>query len=517
MLLIHPVREVIRFIPALLGVFLAGRSSGQGHWWSLAGLAVVLVVSVMRWISTRFQITEDQISLTTGLVRRRTIAAPADRVRTVDVTEHALHRVLGLAKVSIGTGTSDRKRDGLVLDGLPTAEARALRAELLHRRQPAARPGQPHPPATAVPAAASHRDVDEVELLKLDPSWVRFAPFTLSGFVTALAVAGFAWNILNQAQVNAGQLGPVQSASRHLRDTPLWLLVVQLGIGVLLIITVLSIVGYLLAFWNFRLSRHPGGTLQITRGLITTRATSIEDRRLRGAYLSEPILLRAVGGARMTAIATGLRVGRGSERGGTVLAPPAPKRRIQQVAAAVLHGPDMARVVSGELRQHGRNARRRRLIRAVAPCSVIALGFAALWWWAQWSGWLALASLVLLAASAVLGLDRYRSLGHALHGGYLVTRYGSLDRRRAMIDTDGIIGWNLRETIFQRRLGLISVAATTAAGRQSYGLTDLEPDEAIRVARAATPGLLEPFLVPAEPVSQRPVLARSPRASSSSR
>ncbi|MGX7681952.1 PH domain-containing protein [Jatrophihabitans sp. DSM 45814] len=503
MLLIHPVREIIRFIPALIGIFLAGRSSGEGHWWSLIGLGVVLILSVTRWVSTSFRITADQVQLRTGLFRRRIIATPADRVRTVDVTAHALHRVLGLARVAIGTGTYDRKREGLVLDGLPTEDARALRAELLHRsaaefeiRPPAASQGaatdandagwQPDSPAEAEPA--------EVELLTLNPAWVRYAPFTLSGAVTALAVAGFSWNVLSQAQVNASKLDAVQSASRQLRDSPLWWLVMQVVISLLVVITVLSAIGYLLAFWNFRLSRHSGGTLHVSRGLITTRATSIEHRRLRGVDLSEPILLRAVGGERMTAVATGLRVGRGSERGGTVLAPPGPRRRIEDVATQVLAG--SAELVRGELLRHDRNALRRRLMRATLPVLVVSVVLVTLWWRTSLPAWVPLLALALLAVSPLLGLDRYRSLGHLISADHLVTRYGSLDRRRVILQTDAIIGWNVRQTIFQRRLGLVTLAATTAAGRQHYRLTDVQPDEAIRVARLGTPGLLEQFLVP---------------------
>ena len=89
----------------------------------------------------------------------------------------------------------------------------------------------------------------------------------------------------------------------------------------LVAVVVASTVGYALAFWDFRLTRHPGGTLHVTRGLITTRATTIEERRLHGVEISEPLLLRMVAGARLIAIATGLRVGRGAERGGSLLAP----------------------------------------------------------------------------------------------------------------------------------------------------------------------------------------------------
>jgi putative membrane protein len=96
--------------------------------------------------------------------------------------------------------------------------------------------------------------------------------------------------------------------------------------------------------------------------------------------------------------------------------------------------------------------------------------------------------------AGLLALDRYRNLGHARAGRYLHTQFGSLVRRRVLLQTDGIIGWNLRESFFQRRAGIATLTATTAAGRQAYRVTDLDTDAALRLADAAVPGLLTEFL-----------------------
>ena len=57
-----------------------------------------------------------------------------------------------------------------------------------------------------------------------------------------------------------------------------------------------------------------------------------------------------------------------------------------------------------------------------------------------------------------------------------------------------MIGWNLRATWFQRRVGLTDLVATTAGGRQSVRVLDLPADDAVALAREAQPGLLEQFL-----------------------
>jgi putative membrane protein len=260
------------------------------------------------------------------------------------------------------------------------------------------------------------------------------------------------------------------------------------------VVALASTVGYLLAFWNFHLVRNSDGALQVTRGLISTRATTIEERRLRGVELSEPLLLRAVRGARCIAIATGLRVGRGAERGGSLLLPPAPRQEAYRVAAAVLHSLEP---VEAALVRHGPSAHRRRHTRVLMVWAVVVVALVGLAWLAPVLAWTWQASLVLLPIGLALAYDRYLNLGHALAGRTLVTRAGSLVRRRSMLACDGIIGWNLSQSFFQRRARLATLVATTAAGRQRYELQDVGLAEAVRVADQALPGLLTPFLAPA--------------------
>ena len=483
MLLVHPVIEVGKALPAIVGAFLAGHSSGHdgsGSRWSLAIAGVVATLSLLRWVTTRYRITREQIQLRHGLLRRRTLAAPVSRVRTVDVTSHLLHRALGLARVVIGTGTSDRKgRDRLVLDGLSAATAAGLRAELLHRA-PAAEPGASLQPVQP-----------ETQLAVLDPHWLRYAPFTLTGAVTGLALLGVGWRVVTEGHVDVNRIGPYRATADRLGQWPLGVDIAVVTVSVVLFVAVASTLGYVLAFWHFRLTRHVGGTLHVSRGLLTSRATSIERRRLLGAELSEPLLLRLAGGARCLAIATGLRVGRGAERGGEILLPPAPRAEATRVAGLVLGFADPFVVA---VRDHPAGALRRRVGRAVGVLLLCTLALGLIGWAAGWSAWLLLVPAILLGPAVALGVDRYRSLGHDVVDGHLVTRFGSLVRRRSALAVDGIIGWNVRSSWFQRRLGLATLTATTAAGKQRYVVQDVAAQEAVRFADECVPGLLTQFL-----------------------
>ena len=414
-----------------------------------------------------------------GLLRRRVRSVNRDRVRTVDISSHFLLRMLGLSRVSVGTG---RGQDGLRLNSLRAEDAIRLRRELLDRRS--------HAESDADAAVEEAPRPPAEELSRLNPRWIGYAPFTLSGLVSLAAIAAFAQRTTSEAGIKPENVGVVKDSADALGGSPLWLAGAASLLVFLALVAVVSTIGYVLAFWGFRLTREDGA-LHVSRGLLTTRVTTIEERRLRGVELAEPLLLRAVGGARAVAIATGLRLGRGGERlGAGVLLPPGPRAEAERVAISVL---GRAEPLRASLIPHPVAARQRRVIRAglgwlLAGVVLLLLYEVGL------PAWPVFVVLISSPLALLLALDRYRSLGHAVVAGALVVRKGSLIRRRAMLSCDGVIGWNLKRSFTQRRAGVATLVATTAAGRQGYELQDVEPAEAVRVAEEAVPGLLTPFL-----------------------
>ena len=481
MLAVHPVLELRRLIfPLILVVFgVRSGNGGEGGWWALGVGLLGIAIGFLRYFTTSFRITPTHVQVKRGLLRRRVLTVPRDRIRTVDVTSNLLHRVFGLARVTVGTGQTDKKNDGVKLDGLSAAAAENLHRELLHR------------PAAEVVRAQNAAAPAETELAKLDPAWVKYGPFTLSGLVAVGVLFGLGSRLVNEGHVDLTKISYVHNSLDYLGERPLPIAVLLVAAVMAVFIVIASTIGYVLTFWNFRLSRHDSGTLHVRRGLLTTRNTTIEERRLRGVELSEPLLLRSVRGARVLAIATGLRVGRGADRGGSVLLPPAPREVAAAVAGTVIGDVNPLTVA---LTAHGPRARRRRFTRAGTVSTIlvlIALAFVLVGnapWSVFWS------ALVLLPLGALLAMDRAAALGHALADGWLVSRHGSVVRRRYVLRTDAVIGWNLRTSFFQRRAGLTTLVATTAGGHQRYAIPDVPDTEGLRVARTAVPGLLDQFL-----------------------
>ena len=216
--------------------------------------------------------------------------------------------------------------------------------------------------------------------------------------------------------------------------------------------------GYVVANWGFTLSHTPGAW-HLSRGLLTTRETTLDEVRVGGVSLARPLGLRLAGGARLSAIVTGLA----KQPGSAVLVPPAPLAAVRGTAREVL---GRAAPVDVPLTGHGPRARTRRWTRALVPALLVAAALVVLVVLGETSAWWLVPAALLPPAGAALAADRVAALGHALADGHLVASSGSLDRRREMLGADSVIGWTMRSTWFQRRAGLTSLVATTAGGRQ---------------------------------------------------
>ncbi|AGM09262.1 PH domain-containing protein [Amycolatopsis keratiniphila] len=478
MLLIRPVLDVVKSLPVLIGTVILGQGNGW-EWFGLGVTALTVLVGVSHVLTSRYRVADGQVEWTTGLLLRKHRAIPLDRIRTVDVTSEPKHRLFSLSAVRIGTGRHSLAQgagdDQLVLDAVSQAEAYRLRTVLLHRKEISAAAPPP-----------------EQVVAEVDRKWVRYAPFTLSGLAVVGAMFAAVWHFAHQLNIAPENVGPLRDLLDDLANTALWLIVVVAAAGLLVVVSLLSVGGYVLSFWNFKLTRESEGTLHVRRGLITTRSVSIEEERLRGVEVKEPLPLRIAGGARLTAIAGGLREGKGGDKGGGLLLPPAPVGRVHEVAAEVLRENfDPATV---PLNRHPRRALTRRLTRAIGGVLLLAAALFGFAWIDFLPSWMWRVALGLVPFAALVGWDRYRNLGHAIVGRYLVSRSGSLARATVAIRREGLTGVVVSRSFFQRRAGLITVTAPIAAGKGGYQVVDVGESAGLAMAERAAPGLLTPFL-----------------------
>ncbi|WP_395106105.1 PH domain-containing protein [Actinomadura sp. SCN-SB] len=462
---LHPLTFVVgaaREMVALLAAGVAGLAVGglsTAFFFTLIGLGLGFVFHVIAWATFTYTVYEDRIELRRSLIGRSVTTIPRERIRGVDISAALPHRLLGLAIVHIDAGADGGEG---TLNAVGRHEADRLRGVLLGRG-----PG--------APGEAEPRRV----LARMPPRWFVFAPLSGAYLLTPFALAGSLIGTLYNLSDDLGLITRerLSDLGHELVGLPTGTVLV-LAVLFLLAMPVTSALAFAAFNWDFRVYARDGSVVA-ERGLVTRRSVSLERRRIRGVELTDNPFERLARVQRLGALVTGL--GDAVQRGR--LFPAAPRHAAVDLAGRVL-GP-----VPGPLVRHPPAARGRRIVRAVAP----PLGLAVL---ALFTGQSLLAYVFLgLSVLAVpLGVDRYRQLGHATDESRLAVRSGSLRRRLVVVDHGAVVGWRLRRTLFQRRLGLATLDVAVGAGEGGYPAVDMAEHDAVAFAAHITPTWVEPFL-----------------------
>ncbi|HWS37262.1 MAG TPA: PH domain-containing protein [Actinoplanes sp.] len=461
-------------------------------WPLLAGAAFGLLGAVgdlVRWQTTRFRITADVVEMRTGWIARKHRTVGRDRIRSVDSSARLIPRLLGLRTVHIGSGETE---SSFKLDALDKAGAESVQREL-RADAPVARPG----PATTGPAAATGAESDisemsptesgslaepgdlaepaEESIARLRRSWIWLnalgaeAPFTLIAMVFTLhwALRPFGVDLF----------AAIRGLSGHLvLLTVLALLAIPVAFAV-------RAVSFVVDNWRFELVRS-GGTLITRHGLFTTKTVQRSDARTRGIAFAEPLLTRRLGVTTTKLLLTGSAAGEG---GGDIL----PRIRLPEardLAARIL--PDGARPLEAPLRRHPRGALVRRIGWSLYTPALLAGALLPF----PLPGWVWPLPLLLIPVTVPLAVVAYRSLGHTVHGDYLVVRDGALTRKTVALQNRAVIGWSLEQSLWQRWAGRMTVGVATAAGSRHYVSPDMGADQALALIAEATPHLADAII-----------------------
>ena len=471
------IRGLREAIPGLVAAFAWLGFSGGLRSFGIVGIVLVAAAAIaglaaLTWYRFSYQVANQQLIISQGIFSRRVRTIPLDRIRAIDSQVTPLHRVLGLARLKIEAAAAGTGEEEAVLDGLPTESAADLRAHLLRaRRRPSGAEGasggfdvnrQIVGPAGEVTTVADGplEDVEGVEYSRSRLCWLLYAPLVgsylviplagiafLSQFVDDLPESWFSWIDLDPSTLTAGQ-------------------VVLAGLALLALLAVGAVLGAVILNWRFLLVER-GDQMVSESGLLTRRTVSLEIPRIRGYTLSEGLGMRLVRAARLTALITGVS----NSNSRSQLLPLGPRSEAVAVAERAVRRFDTP------LRRHPPAALRRRLIRSVLPGAfVLIVGLI-----------LTIPAVIIVGAvltilGVPLGIDRYRSLGHASDGAAFAVRSGSFVRQTTVMERRAVVGWKLQQSFFQRRAGVCTVTALVGAGIGGYSALDAASADALDLA-----------------------------------
>jgi len=495
----------------LIVLLVGGGQRGDAGFLVVGAVLVVLglVSRALAWWQFRYEVTDRELRVRSGLLNKQERLVPLERVQAVDVDETPLQRLFGVVGVRVETAAGGAGAPDVRLEAVTRAEADRLRRRLVASGRPAEPPlaaeaagaagadGASGPAAWTVPTA---RGAVEGELIRRLSAGELLAAGATSGRIgPALALVGFAFQLVDDVL-------PETIWEDLVRSAPMWSLrwlislAVVVGVGSWL----LAIVSTVLTFGGFEL-RRDGERLLVAHGLLERRRRSIPVGRIQAVSLQEGMLRRPFGLAALRFESAGY--GRDSAESGVLW--PLLRRGeadgLLRAAAPVFAAgfdPDRAGFSAPPPRARGRylmadvwsllglavaalavTALVPRWIERLVPGADDPLPWLQTWW--------SLVPLALVPLALLHGWVRWRESGWRLDGeGRLTVRNGGLARVTTVVPRRRLQRRWVDQNPLQRRADLASFAGAIASGLTggSVRLDHLDAGDAFRLLDRLAPG-----------------------------
>ncbi|WP_436343621.1 PH domain-containing protein [Natronorubrum sp. FCH18a] len=418
------------------------------------GFLVGLGYGIAYYYRFTYELTTETVDVASGVVSRQVREIPYRRIQNVDVRQDLLHRLFGVAVVSIETaGGGDTEA---TLNFVTDDEARRLQSEI--RRLTAATEESADTDDRSVPPSEADAPADDVadsgrprdgrdgtllfelevrELLLYAGTAIRPSTGFLPVFLV-LFLTGGDTSLLPQS------VAELSVAVLAASSVVLWLIATYALSG---LVTVTR-------YYGFRLER-AGNDFVYERGLIERYSGSIPVEKVQSVTITDNPLQRLFGYAGLSVETAGY--GPESDGGSQSTVPFADEARVYRFVERIT-GADRP-----QFSAHPSMARRRYLGRyailaalAVAAAYVVARGTALERWYL---------AAVAFAAVPVAAHLKWANMGYYVGEDHLVVRRGFWRRQTTVIPYYRIQTVSTRRSIFQRRLGLASLVVDTASSR----------------------------------------------------
>jgi putative membrane protein len=470
---LHPVTPVLRSVQ-LLYAFVIGALAAQfgGPTVPILVLAIALIAA---WITTgylryRYKVTDDSIIIHHGVLFRQRRIIPRSRIQNIDLRAGLIQQMLSVVTARVetagGQGTeallqvvSRREGERLreVLMAVPGRSASLFSADAGEGADADATMIDDGAGVQATPSVAVVRRVSVLNLV------IAGATSNRAGLLVAALLGGdyfldfMPTDWLLARFIPPEYMAPETAAESLIQTAQHDTVAFVIGAGALVLFFGLagwglSIVGSVVRYFDFNLAGSDG-ELRVAYGLFTRREKGFRRKRVQNVQIERPILRRWLGLASLRVQTAGYGPGVKADERVETLTPITRTGDIGSYLSAVFPDFDWEGV---EWRPSHPRARRRFFIRrALVVVPVTGLAVALL-------DPRFLLLLLALIPAWFLAAAHYRHLGHARSSSYVLTREGLWTQRTYIVPVPKIQALHLKQTPFQRRLGLGTVAIETA-------------------------------------------------------
>ncbi|MFK8115019.1 MAG: PH domain-containing protein [Rubripirellula sp.] len=454
---LHPASLVFQVLAvgrqSLFPTLVFGWSAVKGSWIALVvGLGIVglvILYSVLRYLTFRYRIADGELVVTEGLIFRKIRNVPVDRIQNVDLVQNLFHRLLEVAEVKVETASGTEPEATLRV--LSMADVEKLRRQILVRPSPALAGSEASQQATAV------GQLSRETLLEIPNQWLVKAGLASNrGMILVGVVLGFIFQQDDADQYFEWTADTLPSSTWM----PGWVTIVAGTVIMLTIVRLLGIAWYLLRFHGYKLER-VGEDFHITCGMITKVSATVPRRRIQFISVHRTPLLRWM---KLVSIRIETAGGAGSENedaASTVtrrwFVPILPQEQVRSLLGHLRPELDFDETSQSWAPLSPRAGKRLTRLSIILSALVSGIGFL------TYQPWGALAGVVCLPIFLFWTRKHLRYLGYARLANGVLLRSGVWTRKTSMTFFDRIQAVNLSESPFDRRWKMASLSIDTAA------------------------------------------------------
>ena len=443
--------------------------------WVAGGILLFLVVTVsiglLAWLRFTYTIDGGVLHVGHGLIIRKKLSVPRDRVQSFVTAAGLLHQAFGVLKLQIETAGGTKPE--VILNAISRHEADYLRKALYPSPvKPAADAASPGGGEAAVPlpvegasAPASENgltnDAADRTTIRMRLSDILLYSATSGRVVIAIAVIGAAYSQLDNWLEETAIWENALSRFAHYRLG--WIIA-----AVLLVAWVLGVIATTVKEYGFTVSLSDG-KLVIERGLLERRHASVNLKRVQAVYVKINPMRRLLGLASIHLVTAG-----STDNAGTapLLIPIIRSSEAGKILAMFLPGYRLP----GDLHRLTRRSLGGYLTVPVALAGLAAIP--GLIWIPYGFGWSALA---LPLAAGSWSYMRYRQTAWMADDDQLAIRFGSFSSHLALIPKRRVQWHGASVSPFQtrRKLTNFKVALASGPGQADFGIRHM-PQESGR-------------------------------------
>lgn len=438
-----------------------------------AGLVPTVVFHALRYLTFRYELTKNELVLSSGVIFRRERRIPLDRVQELEIRRGVLHRILDLAILQIKTAGGDEQEANLNVISRSAAESVKEKISIYQSNGTTTRDRST---AASIESSFSYElSIRDLVLGGLSSKLVA----SLGAIVAAVAYfqvfasVGGKW--LGRFEQDIEQRVPGEAAFDRLTERiesfvpdlgPLnfmFDLIFDETLPKSLSLVVLGFIGavaaYVIRYYGFHVTRNDD-LLVTSYGMLTIRRGSLRRDRIQALKLEEGLLRRFLGLAAIRVDSAGDRNQIDEDKKRDVLIPVASRNAAHEIARQAIPSlneldPPWKRISPLAVM---RGSKKGWLLISLAMLQTFGI-----------ANWLCLAWLPAIPLVYVLNYQWYRNTGYWLDERHFLSRRGWLNRSTTCLPIKNIQNVIITQNFFDRRLDLATISLDTAGQSNTGG------------------------------------------------